>query len=123
MTLLLVMAGGALGAVCRFLVDRATTAAVGGRLPWGTFTVNLAGSLLLGLVAGAASGAPGRVAAFIGTGFCGALTTYSTFSYETIRLAEDSPRSGRAWALLNVVATLVLGLAAAGLGRLVPRAF
>jgi len=119
-TLLLVLAGGALGATSRFLVDRWMTAWTGGALPWGTFVVNLAGSLLLGLVAGAGGAAPGWLGQFLGAGFCGALTTYSTFSHETVRLAEGGP-AGRLWALLNVAATLTMGLGAASLGWLITR--
>jgi CrcB protein len=120
MTLLLVLAGGALGAVCRFLVDRAFTARVDRGLPWGTFTVNMAGSLLLGVLAGAGSTLPSWLGQLVGTGFCGALTTYSTFSYETVRLADRGP-GGRRIALLNIAATVVMGLAAAGLGWLLGR--
>jgi CrcB protein len=130
-TLLLVMVGGALGATCRFLIDRVSTARVGGSrwlpqgppgspLPWGTFFVNVGGSLLLGLLVGAGAALPGWLGHLLGTGFCGALTTYSTFSYETVRLAAAGP-SGRGPALLNIAATIVVGLAAAGLGWLLAR--
>lgn len=115
MTLLLVLAGGALGAVCRFLVDRVASSRLGSALPWGTLIVNVAGSLVLGLLAGTGSALPGWLGALAGTGFCGALTTYSTFSYETVRLAGEGT-SGRGRAVLNVAATLVTGLGAAALG-------
>jgi fluoride exporter len=115
MTLLLVLAGGALGAVCRFLVDRVASSRLGSALPWGTLIVNVAGSLVLGLLAGTGSALPGWLGALAGTGFCGALTTYSTFSYETVRLAGGGT-SGRGRAILNVAATLVAGLGAAALG-------
>ncbi|GAB3148746.1 fluoride efflux transporter CrcB [Micromonospora sonneratiae] len=118
MTLLLVMAGGAVGAACRFLVDRAVTARTNGALPWGTLLVNVAGSLLLGLLAGAGSTLPGWLGQLVGTGFCGALTTYSTFSHETVRLADSGP-GGRPRALLYVAVTLTLGLGAAALGWLI----
>jgi CrcB protein len=114
-TLLLVLAGGALGAVCRFLVDRVASSRLGSALPWGTLIVNVAGSLVLGLLAGTGSALPGWLGALAGTGFCGALTTYSTFSYETVRLAGEGT-SGRGRAVLNVAATLVTGLGAAALG-------
>lgn len=115
MTLVLVVLGGALGAVCRFLISHALSTR--GPLPWGTFTVNVAGSLLLGLLAGAMNNLPGWVGPLVGGGFCGALTTYSTFSYETVRLAAREP-DGRWWATLNVAAVLAVGLGAAGLGWL-----
>lgn len=115
MTLLLVLAGGAVGAVCRFLTDRAITGRTGPGFPLGTLTVNLVGTLLLGLLVGAGGTLPGWVGTLVGTGFCGALTTYSTFGYETVRLFE-SPGAGRARALLNVALTVSAGLAAAQLG-------
>ena len=111
MTVLLVALGAAVGAPLRFLTDRAVRARFGDRLPWGTLTVNVAGSLVLGFVLGLP--APPAVAALVGTGFCGALTTYSTFSFDTLRLAQGGERFA---ALLNVVASLFAGLGAATLG-------
>ncbi|WP_304455100.1 fluoride efflux transporter CrcB [Nocardiopsis sp. YSL2] len=110
-----VAAGSALGAVGRYLVDRYIQSLGPSVLPWGTFTVNTTGSLVLGLVlSAAASGAlPGAATAALGTGFCGALTTFSTLSYETLRLTESG---ARAYAVLNVGLTVVAGLAAAALG-------
>ncbi|WP_231640743.1 fluoride efflux transporter CrcB [Nocardiopsis sp. NRRL B-16309] len=110
-----VAAGSALGAVGRYLIDRFVQSLGPTVLPWGTFTVNTGGSLVLGLVvAAAASGAlPGAATAALGTGFCGALTTFSTLSYETLRLAESGARG---YAALNVVLTVMAGLAAASLG-------
>jgi CrcB protein len=105
-----------------FLVDRSVTARTGGTYPWGTFVVNLAGSLLLGLLGGAGSALPGWLGVFAGTGFCGALTTYSTFGYETVRLAEQG-WPGRGRALLNATATVVVGLTAAALSWLAGQRF
>jgi CrcB protein len=113
--LVLVLVGGAVGAACRFLVDRVAARRLGQALPWGTLTVNVAGSLVLGLLAGLGSALPGWIGVLVGTGFCGALTTYSTFSYETVRLAAEETY-GRLRALLYVTATLVAGLGAAALG-------
>ncbi|MFC9245062.1 fluoride efflux transporter FluC [Streptomyces sp. NPDC057136] len=115
MNWLLVAIGGAFGAPLRYLTDRAVQAHHGSGLPyvfpWGTFTANAAGSLLLGVLTGAAVSEP--VYALVGTGLCGALTTYSTFSYETLRLAEG----GRAFlAAANVVTSLLVGLGAVFLG-------
>lgn len=115
MTLLLVLAGGAIGAPCRFLVDLIARRTLGEALPWGTLIVNVAGSLVLGLLAGLGGNLPGWVGTLAGTGFCGALTTYSTFSQETVRLAGEGGAGPRR-ALLNVAATLVAGLGAAALG-------
>ncbi|MFE2018104.1 fluoride efflux transporter FluC [Streptomyces sp. NPDC059499] len=115
MNWLLVVIGGAVGAPLRYLTDRAVQARHGAGLPyvfpWGTFVVNAAGSLLLGVLTGAAVSA--HTYALLGTGLCGALTTYSTFSYETLRLAE----TGRGFlAAANVVASLLVGLGAVFLG-------
>lgn len=106
MTVLLIALGAAIGAPARYLADRAVRARTRSRFPWGTFGVNIVGCLVLGAVAG--SGAPAGVVALVGTGFCGALTTYSTFAWETLGLAED----GDAW----LAGAYVLGSTAAGLG-------
>ncbi|MFF2137966.1 fluoride efflux transporter FluC [Streptomyces sp. NPDC058193] len=115
MNWLLVLAGGAVGAPLRYLTDRAVQARHGAGLPyvfpWGTLTANAAGSLLLGLLTGASVSAPAF--ALLATGLCGALTTYSTFSYETLRLAE----TGRGFlAGANVLVSLLVGLGAVFLG-------
>lgn len=111
MIALLVVLGAAAGAPLRYATDRLVQARYGA--PWGTFVVNAVGSFVLGLVVGA-SAAP-EVAALVGTGFCGALTTYSTFGLETVQLGETGRRGA---ALLNAVGSVVLGLAAAGAGLL-----
>ncbi|MEU9125841.1 fluoride efflux transporter CrcB [Streptomyces sp. NPDC048506] len=112
MNWLLVIAGAVVGAPLRFLTDRAVQARHDTVFPWGTFTVNVIGSVVLGLVSGAVTAgvASPQVQLLVGTGFCGALTTYSTFSYETLRLAEDGARF---FAAANVVVSLVAGLGAA----------
>jgi CrcB protein len=96
-------------------VDRAVQARHDSVLPWGTMTVNVVGSLILGLTAGAVAhaGAPAWLLTLIGTGFCGALTTFSTFGFETVRLVEDG-----SWleALVNVAASVAAGLLAVSLG-------
>ncbi|MBG0832243.1 fluoride efflux transporter CrcB [Planomonospora sp. ID67723] len=117
MSALLVALGAALGAPLRYLADRAVQARHDGTFPWGTFAVNTAGSALFGLLL--ALPADGWVTALAGTGFCGALTTYSTFAYETVRLAETGERPR---ALLNVVASVVGGLGAAWCGTLLAQA-
>ncbi|MEU2155333.1 fluoride efflux transporter CrcB [Streptomyces sp. NPDC019396] len=115
MNWLLVVVGAAFGAPLRYLTDRAVQARHGSEFPWGTLAVNVAGSLVLGLIAGvsAAEGRSSGVYALLGTGFCGALTTYSTFSYETLRLVE---RGRSRWAAANVGASLLVGLVAVWLG-------
>lgn len=109
--ILLVALGAAVGAPLRYLTDRWISARHDSLFPWGTFLVNVAGSLVLGVVLGA--GAPDWAILAAGTGFCGALTTYSTLGYETVRLAEDRAYG---YALVNVLATVVAGLAAAWVG-------
>ncbi len=111
MTVLLVAAGAAVGAPLRYLVDRAVQSRHDTVFPWGTLIVNVAGSLLLGALI--ALPAPAPIEALVGVGFCGALTTYSTFSYETLRLVQD-----RAWLLatLNVAISMIAGLGAAYCG-------
>ncbi|TDD87705.1 fluoride efflux transporter FluC [Actinomadura rubrisoli] len=111
MTVLLVALGAALGAPLRYLTDRAVQARHGSAFPWGTFTVNVTGSALLGFLAALPAG--GGAMAFAGTGLCGALTTYSTFGYETLRLAEDG---ARLHAVLNAAASIGAGLGAAYCG-------
>jgi CrcB protein len=112
---LLVLVGGLLGAPARYLTDQYVQSRHDTVLPWGTFTVNAAGSLVLGFVAGVVSGGalPSWVLTVVGTGFCGALTTFSTFGWETLRLAETG--SWRA-AVLNVAGSVAVGLAACALG-------
>ncbi|UQA97015.1 fluoride efflux transporter CrcB [Streptomyces halobius] len=111
MNWLLVIAGGAVGAPLRYLTDRAVQAKLDAVFPWGTFTVNVVGCLVLGLITGAATSgaASSQVQLLLGTGLCGALTTYSTFSYETLRLAEDGARF---FAAANIAASLTAGLGA-----------
>ncbi|GAB3573058.1 fluoride efflux transporter CrcB [Amycolatopsis endophytica] len=120
MTALLVVAGAVIGAPLRYLTDRAVQSRHGGPFPWGTFLVNLAGCLVLGALAGAGAALPASLYALLGTGFCGALTTYSTFSFETLRLAEQ-----KAWfyAVLNVVVSVAAGLGAAFVGFATVQAF
>lgn len=116
MTWLLVAIGGAAGAAARYLADISLTRLLGRGLPWGTLTVNLVGSAALGVLAGLylGSGVSTGVMALFGTGFCGALTTASTLTWETVALAEDG-RPGRAATYVAVSLALGLGLAGGGL--------
>jgi CrcB protein len=115
MGFLLLCLGAAVGAPARHLTDRAISARHDSVVPWGTLLVNVVGSLVLGLLAGVSRNpeVPQAVTLALGTGFCGALTTYSTFSYETLRLYEAG---ARLYAALNVVLSLGAGLAAALVG-------
>lgn len=115
MNWLLVIVGAAVGAPLRYLTDRAVQARHDTVFPWGTFTVNVSGCLVLGLLTGAvaAGAASSHLQLLLGTGLCGALTTYSTFSYETLRLAEGGARF---YAAANAAASVVAGLGAAFAG-------
>lgn len=88
MTVVLVAIGGAVGAILRYFITVWVQRAHRSAFPWGTLVVNISGSLVLGfLTALALRGAEsGEVSALLGTGLCGALTTYSTFAYETAQL-------------------------------------
>ena len=113
MTALLVALGAAVGAPLRYLVDQALKS----RAPLGTLVVNVAGSLLLGFLIGRP--APPGVLALLGTGFCGALTTYSTFSLEALTLFTSGRRRR---AVTYVLVSLAAGLVAASLGYRTGRA-
>ncbi|WP_246091053.1 fluoride efflux transporter CrcB, partial [Nonomuraea deserti] len=108
---LLIVLGAAAGAPLRYLVDRAVQARHDTVFPWGTLTVNVAGSALLGFLAALPAG--DGVMALAGTGFCGALTTYSTFGYETVRLLEEGARFH---AVANALVGVLAGLGAAYCG-------
>lgn len=107
-----VMLIGGAGAVIRFYVDGLVTAAARAGFPYGTLAVNLSGAVVLGLLTGLA--VTGDTALLAGTAAVGAYTTFSTWIFETQRMTEE--RQYRK-ALLNIVVSLVLGVAAAALGR------
>jgi CrcB protein len=106
---------GAAGAVLRSLVDAAVAARARGPFPWGTFVINVSGSLLLGLLAGLSlyHAFPQSPRVVLGTGFCGAYTTFSTFTVDTVRLLE---KGGVGDALRNSFGTLVVATVAAAAG-------
>lgn len=116
MIVLLLSLAGAVGALCRLVVDGAVRGRYGRRFPYGTLVINVSGSVLLGVLTGLVlfHGAPGPVRTVLGTGFCGGYTTFSTASFETVRLVQDRRPVA---ALLNGTGTLLLTLlgAAAGL--------
>lgn len=112
---LVVAAGGFVGAPSRYLLDRAINRRIESDLPWGTFLVNISGSFVLGLLTGLSlSNHLSPLAnALLGTGFCGAYTTFSTFTFETIRLLEVGQILDAA---LNAFVSLAVGLLGAGAG-------
>jgi fluoride exporter len=115
-TPLLVAVGALVGAPVRLLVTRLATRA-GHDPSAGTLLVNVAGSALLGVLLGLAA-VPPEVVALVGTGFCGALTTFSTFGADVVRLVEER---AVVRALGYAGATVVLGLGAAAAGYLLAR--
>ena len=121
MTLVLVGAGGAFGAISRYLVDGWVASATGGGFPWGTLVVNVSGSFVLGLLF-AASVERGvlspDIRAPILVGFIGAYTTFSTLTLETWRLVEDGSYVP---AIANMGGSLILGLVAVVAGLMIGR--
>ncbi len=109
------LAGG-LGAVLRFVVDGWIARRFGRELPFGTFTINVSGAFLLGLLDGLAL--TGTAMAVAGTAALGAYTTFSTWMFETQRLAEDGEFSAAA---TNVVAGIIAGFLAVLLGHSIGR--
>ncbi len=111
MTLLVVAAGGALGAVSRYITTGWVQSLSGDFFPWGTLVVNVLGSLALGfgLVWLQASVASAEARQFVAIGFLGSFTTFSTFSFETVAMLRD----GEWWRAGGYVAgSVVVGLAA-----------
>lgn len=106
-----VAAGGALGAWCRYATGLAAAAAFGSSFPAGTLIVNIVGCFVIGSVY--ATGPSALVGDFAMQGFCGALTTFSTFSLDSFRLFQQG-RVVRG--VVNVLLNMVLGLGAAALG-------
>ena len=106
---------GALGAGARFALDGWVGTRSRGLFPWATIVINVSGSLLLGVITGAAlyHALPASPRIWLGTGFCGAYTTFSTFTFETVGLVDGDQRR---MALGYAAASLVLGTAAAALG-------
>jgi len=110
--LLLVAVGAAAGAPTRWWVDQQVQQRMTPVLPWGTFAVNLVGSFALGLLV-SAGGSGSNLYLAVGVGFLGALTTFSSFGWETHRLAEDG---AELMATVNVLGSVAGCLAAAALG-------
>lgn len=103
---------GGLGSIARFLVDGFVLSRLGRDFPFGTLVVNVTGAAILGLLTGLALGSDEALLA--GTAAVGSYTTFSTWMFETHRLAEEREARG---AVLNVVVSLVLGVAAAAAGK------
>jgi fluoride exporter len=106
---------GAIGAPARYLVDVVVIERTEGGLPLGTLIVNVTGSFVLGFLTGLAlyHAFPSTPRTILATGFCGAYTTFSTFAYEIVRLAEGGARRA---ALRALIASLLVPALAAALG-------
>lgn len=121
MNLLLVMAGGAVGAGARYLTGRWALAAFGPGWPWGTLIANVAGGLLMGVLAGTlarvSAGEPWRL--LIGVGVLGGYTTFSSFTLETVTMAQHG---GLGSAAAYVAASVALSIGALLAGLLLVRA-
>lgn len=118
MTLAIVVGtAGAVGAVARYLLDGAVQDRTSGVLPLGTMTVNVIGSLVMGIVTGVLlfHGGGHIPSDIVGAGFCGGLTTWSTASWETVRLVEEG--EGPA-GVTNAIGGLAASLSAAAVGLL-----
>lgn len=109
------VAAGAAGAPARYLLDRAVAERTQAAFPWGTFVINITGSFLFGLLTGLGldHAFPKVPRVVLGTGFCGAYTTFSTFTFETVRLLEEG---ALAEALRNAAGSLLAGSFAAATG-------
>jgi CrcB protein len=115
---LLICLGGAIGTGARYLTSLAAARWLGTEFPVGTLIVNLSGSFVIGLVQQVGTETlliPDNVRLFLTTGMLGGLTTYSTFSYETVRLMEVGAW-GQAWVNVAVTTALCLGLCFLGMG-------
>lgn len=115
MNFLFVAMAGAIGAPARYLLDMWVQRRVGRVFPWGTLAINVSGSVLLGFITGLAlfHGLPQAPKLLVGTGFCGAYTTFSTFVFESARLSEEGANRQ---AIGNIVGSVLAGLAGAAAG-------
>ncbi|HEY7891669.1 MAG TPA: fluoride efflux transporter CrcB [Solirubrobacteraceae bacterium] len=103
---------GGLGALTRFLLDALVNSTSTGSLPLGTFAINISGALALGLLVGLAASTDTLLLA--GTATLGAYTTFSTWMLESQRLTEDAELR---WALVNLLASVIIGLVAVAAGH------
>jgi CrcB protein len=104
---------GAIGAIARYVIDGTVTERVKDHLPYGTLLVNVLGSFILGFVTGLVlyHDDSATIRTLVGTGFCGAFTTWSTLSWETLRLVEEGDTGTAAVTVLGGIATSMLAAA------------
>jgi CrcB protein len=105
----------AAGAVARYVMDQVVQHQHDRTFPWGTYLINTLGSFILGLTTALAAhhGLPDGPTTVIGVGFCGGFTTWSTYCWETLALAENGALAEAAG---NILGSLAAGFAAAALG-------
>jgi fluoride exporter len=115
----MIAVGALIGTPARYLVSRAIQSWHATAFPWGTLTINVVASLLLGGLSAMQPQLSPVLMGLAGIGFCGSLSTYSTFSYETMRLAQDGAHRHAA---ANILLSFVLGIGAAGLSWWLVRA-
>ncbi|MGZ8363951.1 MAG: fluoride efflux transporter CrcB [Caulobacteraceae bacterium] len=120
--LLLVFVGGGAGSMTRYLVGQQLLRLAGPDWPWGTFTVNIVGGMLMGALAGwlahAGTGAQTKWALLLAVGFLGGFTTFSAFSLETALMIERKAFSGAA---AYALASVLLSVGALWLGLMLSR--
>ena len=121
---LLVGAGGFFGSIARYLTVISVDKKLNSIFPFGTLTVNIVGSLILGfflaLIAKKTGAHTDQWRLFIGTGFCGGFTTFSAFAVENVNLFQEK---FPAWSLLYIIVSVVGGLLAVWTGFAISRAF
>lgn len=107
--------GGALGSIARYLAVKGIDEKIQSQFPYGTLTVNLVGSLILGFILGLTMNRPRgseEIRLLLGTGLCGGFTTFSTFALENFMLIHEKPL----FSALYIGLSVILGLFAAALG-------
>ena len=122
MPLALIALGGAAGATTRYLIDTWVSERAGGAFPWGTFVINISGSLILGLLFALAIDRgvlPASIRGPVLIGFIGAYTTFSTLMLESWRLIEDG---AVVLGLANLIGSSALGIVAVVVGLMIGRA-
>ena len=120
MNVLLVAIGAAIGGVARYLIGGWLASLLGANFPWGTVFVNVTGSFVIGVVLVLVQGGalPAGARPFVAVGILGGYTTFSTYSYETLKLITDG---NYGVAVINVFVQLVLGLIGVYLGVVLGR--